>query len=309
MERSAGELNTVAEAVQHLAQFDAEVTTSEYIVGGHGACAGCCGSLSLKFLLKVMGEKTIMVIPPQCSGRASSSATISRAQALFPAAAAYAAGIKHGLEAIGDHETQVVSYAGDGGTYDIGLQAISGAAERNDNIIHFCGDNEAYMNTGIQRSSSTPFGAWTNSSPSKPEPKKDMMAIMAAHHIPYAATVSVAYPQDFMRKVRYAKDTPGFRFMRVLASCPTGWRMEPDMGVEIARLAVQSKFDPIFEQFEGERIVVQQPARFVPVRDYIKAQGRFAHLTQEAIEAIQAKVDTDWEKLLARAHCVQTLQY
>jgi len=303
-------LNIASEAVvQHLAQFDAEVTTSEYIVGGHGACAGCCGSLSLKFLLKVMGEKTIMVIPPQCSGRASSSATISRAQALFPAAAAYAAGIKHGLEAIGDQETQVVSYAGDGGTYDIGLQAISGAAERNDNIIHFCGDNEAYMNTGIQRSSSTPLGAWTNSSPSKREPKKDMMAIMAAHHIPYAATLSVAYPDDFMRKVAHAKQTPGFRFMRVLASCPTGWRMEPDLGVDIARLAVQSKFDPIFEQFDGERIVVQQPARFVPVRDYVKAQGRFAHLKDDAIEAIQAKVDADWEKLLARADSVQTLQY
>lgn len=302
-------MNIATEAVQHLAQFDAEVTTSEYIVGGHGACAGCCGSLSLKFLLKVMGPKTIMVIPPQCSGRASSSATISRAQALFPAAAAYAAGIKHGLEAIGDQETQVISYAGDGGTYDIGLQAISGAAERNDNIIHFCGDNEAYMNTGIQRSSSTPAGAWTNSSPSKPEPKKDMMAIMAAHHIPYAATVSVAYPDDFMRKVQYAKDTKGFRFMRVLASCPTGWRMEPDLGVDIARLAVQSKFDPIYEQFEGERIVVQQPARFVPVRDYVKAQGRFAHLKDDAIEAIQAMVDAQWQKLIARADSVQTLHY
>lgn len=302
-------MNIATEAFQHIAQFDADVTESEYIVGGHGACAGCCGTLSLKFLLKVMGPKTIMVIPPQCSGRASSSALISRAQALFPAAAAYAAGIKHGLEAIGDQETQVISYAGDGGTYDIGLQAISGAAERNDNIIHFCGDNEAYMNTGVQRSSSTPAGAWTNSSPSKRESKKDMMAIMAAHHIPYAATVSVAYPDDFLRKVQRAKDTPGFRFMRVLASCPTGWRMEPDLGVDVARLAVQSKFDPIYEQFDGERIVVQQPATFVPVRDYIKTQGRFAHLKDDEIDAIQAKVDTDWQKLIKRADSVETLRY
>ena len=302
-------MNIATEAVQHLAQFDADAPTTEYVVGGHGACAGCCGSLSVKYLLKVMGPKTIIVVPPQCSGRASTGAIISRAQALFPAAAAYAAGIKHGLEAIGDHETQVISYAGDGGTYDIGLQAISGAAERNDNIIHFCGDNEAYMNTGVQRSSSTPVGAWTNSSPSKAEPKKDMMAIMAAHHIPYAAIVSVAYPDDFMRKARCARDTPGFRFMRVLASCPVGWRMEPDMGVDIARLAVQSKFDPIYEIFEGERIVVQQPASFVPVRNYIKAQGRFANLSDERIEAMQVKVDADWEKLLARADSVQTLRY
>lgn len=309
MDGSTGELNIPAAAVQHLAHFDFDVTTSEYINGGHLACAGCCGSLALKFLLKVMGPKTIMVIPPQCSGRASASARISRAQALFPAAAAYSAGIKHGLEAIGDHETQVVSYAGDGGTYDIGLQAISGAAERNDNIIHFCGDNEAYMNTGIQRSSATPAGAWTNSSPAKREPKKDMMAIMAAHHIPYAATVSVAYPDDFMRKAQRAKDTPGFRFMRVLASCPTGWRSEPERGVDIARLAVQSKFDPMYEMFDGERIVVQQPAAFVPVRDYMKAQGRFAHLKDEEIDAIQAKVDAEWKKLLARADSVETLRY
>lgn len=302
-------MNIATEPVQHLGQFDADVSTEEFIVGGHGACAGCGGSIALKWLLKVMGPKTVMIIPPQCSGRASTNATITRVQALFPAAAAYAAGVKHGLEAIGDHETQVISYAGDGGTYDIGLQAISGAAERNDNIIHFCGDNEAYMNTGVQRSSSTPVGAWTNSSPSKGEPKKDMMAIMAAHHIPYAATVSIAYPDDYMRKVQRAKDTGGFRFMRVLASCPTGWRSEPDTGVHVARLAVQSKFDPLYEMFDGERIVVQQPAKVVPVRDYLKTQRRFGSLKDDEIDAIQARVDADWEKLLARAGDVQTLKY
>lgn len=302
-------MNIAIEPVQRLGQFDAEVNTEEFIVGGHGACAGCGGSIALKWLLKVMGSKTVMIIPPQCSGRASSNATITRVQALFPAAAAYAAGVKHGLEAIGDHETQVISYAGDGGTYDIGLQAISGAAERNDNIIHFCGDNEAYMNTGVQRSSSTPVGAWTNSSPSKGEPKKDMMAIMAAHHIPYAATVSIAYPDDYLRKVQKAKDTKGFRFMRVLASCPTGWRSEPDTGVHVARLAVQSRFDPLYEMFDGERIVVQQPAKTVPVGEYLKTQRRFAGLRADDIGAIQARVDADWEKLLARADEVQTLRY
>jgi pyruvate/2-oxoacid:ferredoxin oxidoreductase beta subunit len=302
-------MNTATEPLQHLRQFDTDVTTEEFIVGGHGACAGCGGSIALKWLLKVMGPKTVMIIPPQCSGRASTNATITRVQALFPAAAAYAAGVKHGLEAIGDHETQVISYAGDGGTYDIGLQAISGAAERNDDIIHFCGDNEAYMNTGVQRSSSTPVGAWTNSSPSKSEPKKDMMAIMAAHHIPYAATVSIAYPDDYMRKVQQAKETKGFRFMRVLASCPTGWRSEPDTGVHIARLAVQAKFDPLYEMIDGERIVVQQPAKFVPVRDYLKTQRRFGAIKDAEIDAIQARVDADWEKLLGRASEVQTLKY
>jgi 2-oxoisovalerate ferredoxin oxidoreductase beta subunit len=161
----------------------------------------------------------------------------------------------------------------------------------------------------VQRSSSTPVGAWTNSSPSKGEPKKDMMAIMAAHHIPYAATVSIAYPDDYMRKVQRAKDTKGFRFMRVLASCPTGWRSEPDAGVHVARLAVQAKFDPLYELFDGERIVVQQPANIIPVREYLRTQRRFAQLKDEDIDAIQARVDRDWERLLARADEVQMLRY
>ena len=302
-------MTTTTEEVRRLTQFDVDVPTNEYIGGGHPACAGCCGSLSLKYLFKVMGPKSVVVVPPQCSARAAHNATISRVAALFPAAAAYASGVKHGLEAIGDHETQVISYAGDGGTYDIGLQAISGAAERNDNIIHFCGDNEAYMNTGVQRSASTPIGAWTNSSPSKQEPKKDMMAIIAAHHVPYSATLSVAYPDDFLRKVQCAKNTSGFRFLRVLASCPVGWRAESEMGVHIARLAVQSKFDPLYEIFDGERIVVQQPARFVPVRDYLRIQRRFERLTEEEIEAAQERADRDWDRLLARAESVTTLRH
>ena len=309
MEGGTGIMTTTTEESKRLTQFDVDVPVSEYIWGGHPACAGCGGPLALKYLFKVMGHKLIMVVPPQCSGTAAATSKISRVHAAFPASAAFAAGVKHGLEAMGDYETQVVAYAGDGGTYDIGIQAISGAAERNDNIIHFCGDNEAYMNTGIQRSSSTPVGAWTMSSPSKKEPKKDFMAIMAAHHIPYAATVSVAYPDDFMRKVWYAKDIQGFRFFRVLSPCPVGWRSEPDMGVTISRLAVQSKVDPLYEIFDGERFHVQQPAKFVPVKEYLKTQRRFAHLTEEEIDAVQQRVDRDWERLLARAESVTTLRY
>lgn len=165
------------------------------------------------------------------------------------------------------------------------------------------------MNTGVQRSSATPALAWTNSSPAKAEPKKDMMAIMAAHHIPYAATVSIAYPDDFMRKVARARATRGFRFMRVLASCPTGWRSEPDTGVHVARLAVQAKFDPLYEMIDGNEIVVQRPARTVAVGEYLKTQRRFAHLRADDIGAIQAKVDADWDALLARAARVDALRY
>jgi len=301
-------MTATTEETRRLVQFGVDVPVKEYILGGHASCAGCGGPLALKYLFKVMGYKLIVVVPPQCSGTAAHEAILSRVAACFPSAAAYASGIKHGLEAMGDHETQVVSYAGDGGTYDIGIQAISGAAERNDNIIHFCADNEAYMNTGIQRSSSTPVGAWTMSSPSKQEPKKDFMAIMAAHHIPYAATLSVAYPDDFMRKVQRAKETTGFRFLRVLAPCPIGWRAEPDKTVHMARLAVQSKFDPLYEMVDGERVQVQQPSKFVLLREYLKTQRRFAHLTEDAVEGAQKRADREWEKLLARAESVLTLR-
>jgi pyruvate ferredoxin oxidoreductase beta subunit/2-oxoisovalerate ferredoxin oxidoreductase beta subunit len=163
-------MSPVDEARQ-LTHLGVEMPGPEYIAGGHPACAGCGGPVALRFLLKALGPKTVVTLPPQCSASAMRAASVSAVFAVFAASAAYAAGVKHGLEAIGDTETQVVSYAGDGGTYDIGIQAISGAAERNDDIIHFCGDNEAYMNTGIQRSGATPMGAWTNrpgATPSRP---------------------------------------------------------------------------------------------------------------------------------------------
>ncbi len=292
-----------------LPHLDVDLPIPEYIAGAHPACAGCGGPIALKFLLKTLGPRTVITIPPQCSGSALRSASVSAVFSVFAASAACAAGVKHGLEARGDTETQVVSYAGDGGTYDIGIQAISGAAERNDDIIHFCSDNEAYMNTGIQRSGATPVGAWTNSSPSKKEPKKDIMTIMAAHHIPYAATLSIAYPADFVRKVQRAKQTRGFRFLRVLAPCPVGWRAEPSMAVTIARLAAQARVDQLYEMVDGERISVQQPARVVSVRDYLETQKRFAHLTGHDVDAIQARTDEAWTKLVGRAEQVTTLPY
>jgi pyruvate/2-oxoacid:ferredoxin oxidoreductase beta subunit len=300
---------SVVSEVRQLPHLGVELPEQEYIAGAHPACAGCGGPVALKFLLKTLGPKTVVTIPPQCSGSALRSSFVSAVFSVFAASAAVAAGVKHGLEATGDTETQVVSYAGDGGTYDIGIQAISGAAERNDGIIHFCSDNEAYMNTGIQRSGATPAGAWTNSSPSKRERKKDIMTIMAAHHIPYAATVSIAYPEDFVRKVQRAKETRGFRFLRVLAPCPVGWRAEPSLAVTMARLAVQSKVDQLYEMVDGEHVSAQQPARFVSVRHYLDTQKRFAHLTGDEVDAIQARTDEAWKKLLARAEEVTTLPY
>jgi pyruvate/2-oxoacid:ferredoxin oxidoreductase beta subunit len=203
----------------------------------------------------------------------------------------------------------VLAWAGDGGTFDIGLQALSGAAERNEDIIYVCYDNEAYMNTGVQRSSATPPGAWTTTTPSaQPETqdKKDIMGILAAHRIPYAATAAIAYPEDLMNKVRKARDTRGMRFLHIFCPCPTGWRTAPDMTVELARGAVQSKVFPIYEVENGEtwRLTMEPEGR--PVADYIKSQGRFAHVDDAAIAQYQAATDHRWEQLMKRIQMSST---
>ena len=219
----------------------------------------------------------------------------------FETAACTAAGVRAALEMKGDNETHVLAWAGDGGTFDIGLQALSGAAERNDDIIYVCYDNEAYMNTGIQRSSASPFGAWTTTTPAdafKSQEKKNIMEIMAAHRIPYAATATVAYPNDLMDKVRRAKALRGTRFFHILCPCPTGWRTPPDISIELSRKAVQSRVFPLYEVFDGTRYRwTKQPEQKISVADYLKPQRRFAHLTEEQIAFVQSQTDAKWDKL------------
>jgi len=176
--------------------------------------------------------------------------------------------------------------------------------ERNDDFIYACYDNEAYMNTGIQRSSATPWGAWTTTTPvrhPKDRPKKDIVAIMAAHRIPYAATATVAYPEDLVRKFQKAKEIRGAKFIHMLSPCPPGWKMEPAYSIRISRLAVQSKVFPLYEVENGEKYTINVwPKREAPVREYLKLQGRFSHLTEEDIEFIQKNVDREWERLVGR---------
>ncbi len=222
----------------------------------------------------------------------------------FETAASAAAGIKAGLEVLGQEEVTVLAWAGDGGTFDIGLQALSGAAERNDDIIYVCYDNEAYMNTGIQRSSATPWGAWTTTTPTKhpkDRPKKDMMAIMAAHRIPYAATASPAYPEDLVRKMRKAKAVRGTKFIHILSPCPPGWKTASELSIKLARLAVQTKVFPLYEVEEGRRWRINLQPQGVPVEQYLKLQGRFRHLKPEDIQLVQETVDAEWERLNALA--------
>ncbi|HHF53139.1 MAG TPA: pyruvate synthase subunit beta, partial [candidate division WOR-3 bacterium] len=222
----------------------------------------------------------------------------------FETAAITASGLKAGLRIKGKEDTTVMAWAGDGGTFDIGIQALSGAAERNEDIIYAVYDNEAYMNTGIQRSSATPWGAWTTTTPVRhPEdkPKKNIMEIMAAHGIPYAATATPAYPEDLIRKFKKAKETKGMRFIHILAPCPPGWKIPSDISIKVARLAVQTGVFPLYEIENGKKYTINYlPPEKLPVVEYLKLQGRFKHLQEEDVEFIQKMVDENLDNLLRK---------
>jgi pyruvate ferredoxin oxidoreductase beta subunit/2-oxoisovalerate ferredoxin oxidoreductase beta subunit len=221
----------------------------------------------------------------------------------FETGASVASGIKAALLARGDTETTVMAWAGDGGTFDIGLQALSGAAERNEDILYVCYDNEAYMNTGIQRSSATPWGAWTTTTPSgHPEShaKKDILAIMAAHRVPYAATATISFPDDLIAKVTRARAIRGTRFLHVLAPCPPGWKVNDEDTVALGRMAVRTRVFPLVEVEHGERWRLTMDPPREPIEPYLRRQGRFRHLTGEQIAVIQKQVDERWESLARR---------
>jgi pyruvate/2-oxoacid:ferredoxin oxidoreductase beta subunit len=283
----------------------------ELVGSGNLACQGCGANLALRYVLKAYGKRTAICIPACCwavidGAFPHSCLGIPVYHCAFETAASTATGVKAGLEMVGDTETQVIAWAGDGGTFDIGIQALSGAAERNDNILYVCYDNEAYMNTGIQRSSATPLGAWTTTTPvkfPKNEPKKDIDAIMAAHRIPYQATASIAYPEDLYKKAVKAKNTPGTKFLHVYAPCPTGWKSRPEDAVKLGRLAVQTCLFPLYEVEHGEKYTLNMKVQNKkPIEDYIRLQGRYRHLKPDAVAAIQEGVDRDWERLLKKVN-------
>ncbi|HEX6133835.1 MAG TPA: thiamine pyrophosphate-dependent enzyme [Longimicrobiales bacterium] len=281
------------------------VPRRELLDSGHLACPGCGAPLAMRLVLKELGEQTIVVLPACCwsiiaGPYPQSSLHVPLYHTAFATGAAVASGVRAALDARGDTETTVMVWAGDGGTFDIGLQALSGAAERNEDFLYVCYDNEAYMNTGIQRSSATPWGAWTTTTPAH-EPqstrKKDILAIMAAHRIPYAATASISHPVDLLMKVRRAKATRGTRFLHILSPCPPGWKYPDERTVDLARLAVHTRIFPLVEVENGVdwRFTADHPGD--PIGPYVRAQGRFRHLDEAAIGRIQADVDARWEYL------------
>ncbi|HMA76491.1 MAG TPA: thiamine pyrophosphate-dependent enzyme [Candidatus Krumholzibacteriaceae bacterium] len=295
---------------------EARIPTDEIMGSGHLACQGCGATMAMRFALKALGRQTALVIPACCwsviDGTFPHSAVdIPIFHTAFETAAVTASGLKAGLEMRGDHETKVVAWAGDGGTFDIGLQSLSGTAERNDDIIYVCYDNEAYMNTGIQRSSSTPVGAWTTTTPVtnyKERPKKNMIDIMAAHAIPYIATASVAFPEDLIKKFHKAKDIKGTKYIQILAPCPTGWKLSPELTVWAARKAVTSKVYPIVEVTEnGNRLDVWKEFEPTSFKEYIKPQGRFRHLKEDEIDRIEKDIEASWQRLLAKEEMLSSI--
>ena len=277
----------------------------ELLDSGHLACPGCGAPLAMRLVLKELGEKTVVVLPACCwsiiaGPYPQSSLHVPLYHTAFATGAATASGVRAALDARGDTDTTVMVWAGDGGTFDIGLQALSGAAERNENILYVCYDNEAYMNTGIQRSSATPWGAWTTTTPARePEAtrKKDILAIMAAHHIPYAATASISHPIDLLTKVHKAKSIHGTRFLHILSPCPPGWKYPDELTVEMGRMAVRSRVFPLLEVENGVdwRFTTDHPGD--SIEPYLRAQGRFRHLDTAAVARIQEDVDARWAHL------------
>jgi pyruvate ferredoxin oxidoreductase beta subunit len=279
----------------------------ELVYPGNRACTGCGLSIAYRIALKALGPDTILVVPPSC---------LTVLQGLFPVAstklpclnvtfastAAAATGVLEALKAQGREHTKVVAWAGDGGTSDIGIQALSGAAERGDDFLFICYDNEGYMNTGVQRSGTTPQHAITTTTPirGKTQPKKDMPAIMAAHGIGYVATASAAYPLDLFDKIKKALSLRGTKYIHIHTPCPPGWGFETRYSIKLGKAAVESGYFDLYEivlgQFRltgaSEKLVEKR--KLVPVREYLKPQARFRKLTDEQIAEIQAQVDAKW---------------
>jgi pyruvate ferredoxin oxidoreductase beta subunit/2-oxoisovalerate ferredoxin oxidoreductase beta subunit len=294
-----------------MSQITFAIPQDEIVRPGHLGCGGCGATLSMRLALKALGHRTVLVVPACCwsviDGPAPySAAGVPLMHTPFASAAAAASGVRAALDMKGDTETVVCAWAGDGGTFDIGIQALSAAAERNEDIIYVCYDNEAYMNTGVQRSSATPLGTWTTTTPAKrvkEQPKKDILEIMIAHRIPYAATATVAYPDDLIAKFIRARDIRGTRFLHLLSPCPPGWKIPSERAIECARLAVATRVFPLVEVEDGRRWRVTVDPAPEPLEAYLRGQGRFRTLAADknAVSQLCRSVAERWEMIVARS--------
>ncbi|MGD8531172.1 MAG: pyruvate synthase subunit PorB [Syntrophobacterales bacterium] len=292
-----------------------KLPVEEPLAPGHRACQGCGEVLALRQVMKALGNNVIVVSATGCmeiisSPYPQSAWRVPWLHVAFENAAAVASGVEAAHKAMirkgrmDDKNTTFLAIAGDGGTADIGIQALSGALERGHNFVYVCLDNEAYMNTGIQRSSSTPYGAGTTTSPPGKKSigqqtwKKNMPAIAAAHDIPYVATASPAYYVDLMNKAKKASMIKGPAYIHIFSPCPTGWRCAVEDAVQTGRLVVQTKIFPLYEVIDGKYRLSRKIKKPKPVTEYFKLQRRFRHLTEEDIAMIQERVDREYNRLL-----------
>jgi len=286
-----------------------DVPKEEWLVGGSSACQGCGSVLGLKLTLKALGKNTIVI-------NASGCMTLLPTYPLTPFkvpwihvaienSGAVASGTWRALKMKGQTDVNVVIYAGDGATYDIGLQALSGALERGDNFIYVCYNNQSFGNTGIQRSSATPYGAYTTTTPvgklspvGNPKERKDLTKIVAAHDIPYVATACVAYPIDYMRKLQKATKIKGPKFINLLTPCQPGWGFETYNTINTGKLAVETGMWPLFEIENGQFRLTMSREKLKPIEEYLKTQVRFKHLEKKDIMLMQQRINEVWRKLL-----------
>jgi pyruvate ferredoxin oxidoreductase beta subunit/2-oxoisovalerate ferredoxin oxidoreductase beta subunit len=274
---------------------------------GNTNCGGCGMSIALNMLSRGVGQRRVQLVIPACCGIVTAGPFPCSAYgapvvaATFASAAAFATGFARVAQMNGE-DTRVLCFAGDGGTYDIGMATLSAAAERDEDILYICYDNEIYGNTGGQRSSATPLGARTSTTPGgKAQPKKDILAIMAAHRIPYTASVSLAHPDDAFTKFRQAVGMRGFRFLHILSPCPTGWKSEPADGIELVRLAVRSGLYPVYSVFDGRKVRIDVEPDFDrgALKTYFARQGRFRG--EQPLDAVVAAIGDNWDALRRQA--------
>jgi len=309
-------MSSAADALKDFQRFTPKkLPVEEPLAPGHRACQGCGEVLALRQVMKALGNNVIVVSATGCmeiisSPYPQSAWRVPWLHVAFENAAAVASGVEAAYKAmirkgrLEDNRTTFLAIAGDGGTADIGIQALSGALERGHNFVYVCLDNEAYMNTGIQRSSSTPYGAGTTTSPPGKKSigqqtwKKNMPAIAAAHDIPYVATASPAYYVDLMNKAKKASLVDGPAYLHIFSPCPTGWRCAVEDAVQTARLVVQTKIFPLYEVIDGKYRLSRKIKKFKPVTEYFKLQRRFRHLTETDVAFIQERVDREYDRLL-----------
>jgi len=294
------------------------LTQREYFAPGHRACQGCAEALAVRLVAKALGRNVVVASATGCMEIVSSpfpftSWRVPWFHVAFENTAAVASGIESGLKTlmrkgrIPQKKIVTIGMAGDGGTADIGLQALSGALERGHDMIYVCTDNEAYMNTGIQRSSSTPFGASTTTSPAGKVKmgqmtwKKNLPAIAAAHNIPYVATACPSYPIDLVQKVKKAAAIEGPAYLHILSVCPTGWRSAPEISIKLGRLAAETGVFPLYEIERGHTHLSIDFPKLRPLKEYTKFQGRFRHLSDEMLQTIEKRVHQEYQQLKERA--------